>query len=132
MAVTVAVVVLVLTLGYFIPGPTRSTMPQAPPQENARAADLGITYLPLTPGLSGYYDLGVDSGALITEIASGSLADKAGLKVGDVILSYNGAAVEKGNPLLGVIRGCPAGSNVVMEVCRGKISQTVSFVHAKG
>ncbi|MDP2931462.1 MAG: PDZ domain-containing protein [Chloroflexota bacterium] len=132
MTVAIAAVVLALTLGvYFVPRQTQSAAPGKPTQQNTAATDLGITYLPLTPGLSAYYDLGVDSGALITEIASNSLADRAGLKVGDVILSYNGAAVEKGSPLLGVIRDCPVGTNIVMEVCRGKSSRTVSFVHTK-
>ncbi len=132
MTVAIATVVLVLAMGvYFVPRQTQSAVPARPAHENTAGIDLGITYLPLTPGLSTYYDLGVDSGALITEIASNSLADRAGLKVGDVILSYNGAAVEKGNPLLGFIRDCPVGTNIVMEVYRGKSNRTVSFVHTK-
>ena len=132
MTVIVATVMLVLTLGvYFAPGQIRREAPGKPTPPNTAATDLGITYLPLTPGLSAYYDLGVDSGALITRITSNSLADKAGLRLGDVILSYNGAAVEKGNSLLGVIRDCPVGTDIVMEVCRGKINQTVSFIHTR-
>ena len=59
-------------------------------QETASAVSLGGTYLPLAAGLTTYYDLGVYSGALVTEATSNSPADKASVKVGDVILSFNG------------------------------------------
>ncbi|MDO8567530.1 MAG: PDZ domain-containing protein [Dehalococcoidales bacterium] len=132
MVVIITVIVLALTFGvYFVPKPNQSVAPGKPAQQNTAATDLGITYLPLTPGVAAYYDLGVDSGALITQIDSKSLAARAGLKVGDVILNYNGSPVEKGTSLLSVVRDCPVGANIVMEVSRGKISQTVSFIHTK-
>ncbi len=130
MMIIIAIVVLALTLGvYFIPRQTQSAAPGKPAKQNTAATDLGITYLPLTPGVSAYYDLGVDWGALVTEVVPNSLADRGGLKVGDVILSYNGAVVEKGSSLLSVVKECPVGASVVMEVCREKISQTIGFVH---
>lgn len=135
-AVTVAAVLTVagLVLVYFVPGanPGAST-PQTttPPPQNEQATDLGVTFLPLTPGLAEYYNLSVKAGALITEVASGSLADRGGLKNGDVILSYNGIAIENSNSLLGAIRGCPLGATVVMRISRAKSSQTISFVHSR-
>jgi len=128
-AVTATLVILGLMLGYFVPGLDR--VPPAPPRENERAAGLGITYLPLNSGLADYYDLGVKSGALITEIVPNSPAEQAGLKAGDVILSYNGASVEEGDTLLGVIRSCQPGSNVIIIISRQKTTETVSFIHPR-
>ncbi len=100
-----------------------------PDTARATSVDLGITYLTVTSGLAAYYDLGVDSGALVTEVTPGSQADKAGLKVGDVILSYNDERLGEGTPLLGMIRACPADSNIVLEVCRAKEVTKVQLLH---
>ncbi len=105
---------------------------QSPPgqvQETDTAVNLGITYLPVTPRLSAYYGLEVDSGALVTEVTHDSPADKAGMKVGDVILSFNGARLEEGAPLLGMMMACPAGNRIALEVWRGNSTSIVELVH---
>lgn len=93
--------------------------------------DLGVTYLPVTARLSAYYDLGVSSGALVTEVMPNSLADKAGVWVGDVILSFNGFPLAEGDSSLGMMRGCPIGDTAVLEVWREKKVTTVKFGHAE-
>ncbi len=93
------------------------------------SASLGIIYLPVTRGLSEYYGLGVESGALVTEVTTGSPADQAGLQVGDVILSFNGARPEEPTPLLGMMMACPVGDRVTLEVWRGNSTLIVEFLH---
>jgi serine protease Do len=83
------------------------------------SASFGVVYLPVTKALSAYYRLGVTSGALVTGVDRGSALDLAGVKAGDVILSFNGARVEDGKPLLGMIRACPMGSCVTLDVWNG-------------
>ncbi len=125
----VAAILFVLILGfYFLPPLTETSLSLEPARGSAASIDLGVTYLPLTPRLSAYYDLGVDSGALVTGVAPNSPADRAGGRGGDVIRSFNGASVEKERALLGMIRACPADSDVVLEVCRGKRSQIIELV----
>ena len=46
---------------------------------------LGVSVATVTPAIQQYYHLSVDAGALITSVSSGSPADEAGLKAGDVI-----------------------------------------------
>lgn len=91
---------------------------------------LGITYLPVTRGLSEYYGLGLDHGALVTEVTPGSPADQAGVKAGDVILSFNDARLEEQTPsLLGMIMACPAGNTVTLEVWRETKIRMIELFH---
>ena len=55
---------------------------------------LGIMIQDVTPELSEALDLGVDRGAVITQIEPGSAAEGAGLRAGDVITEFNGEPVE--------------------------------------
>lgn len=90
---------------------------------------LGFSYIMLTPQLAEYYRLGVISGALVTDIAPGGEAEKAGVRRGDVILAFNGDTVESARPLLGMIRACRAGSQVVMELWRDNVIEVKELVH---
>ena len=97
---------------------------------NAVTVDMGVSYLPVTPGVSDYYGLGVDSGALVTEVVPDSMAARAGVGVGDVILTFNGAEVREESPLLGAMRNCPAGNVIALEVWRGQSRQKVELIHS--
>ena len=97
---------------------------------NAVTVDMGISYLPVTPGVSDYYGLGVYSGALVTEVAPDSMAARAGGVVGDVILTFNGAEGREESPLLGAMRNCPAGNVIALEVWRGQSRQKVELIHS--
>lgn len=96
---------------------------------DAVTVDMGVSYLPVTPGVSDYYGLGVDSGALVTEVAPDSMAARAGV-VGDVILTFNGAEVREESPLLGAMRNCPAGNVIALKVWRGQSRQKVELIHS--
>lgn len=91
--------------------------------------NLGITYLTVTPGVAAYYDLGADSGALVTAVTHGGLADRVGIHVGDVIVSFNGTRLSQEAPLLGMIHGCHAGHTVVLEVWAGDANRTIELAH---
>lgn len=99
----------------------------APTPEADVAVALGITYLRVTPTLADYYQLGVDSGALVTEVTPGSLMDLASVQTGDVILSYNGTAVAEDVSLLGLMRTCRPEDTISLEICRGRDHCFVEF-----
>ena len=106
----------------------RAEQPSPAALETETPLNLGITYLPLTPRLAAYYGLGVASGALVTKVMPGSPADRAGIKAGDVIISFNGARGEEG-PLLAMMQACAGGSRIALEMQSGKSVRTVEFVH---
>lgn len=58
-------------------------------------AYLGITYYELSPEMARTYELPVDYGALISEVAGGSPAEAAGLQRNDIILAVNGVEVAR-------------------------------------
>lgn len=60
-----------------------------------------------------------DGGAEVTSVTPGMPADKAGIKVGDVVVKMGGQVVENWNGLIAMIRGCDANDKVVLTVKRG-------------
>ncbi len=88
---------------------------------------LGFSYLPLTQKVAAYYGLEVDSGALVTEVTRGGLLDKAGIKPGDVITSFNGSQIGTDAPLLGAMRSCCIGKGVSVEFWSNNCYQTVEI-----
>jgi len=62
---------------------------------------LGISFEDLTPDLAAAFDLKTDTkGVAIKEVIADSAAEKAGLKRYDVIVEFEGQAVEKSNQFL--------------------------------
>ena len=122
--------IVAIILGFFLF--SNDTENGALPESSATgeiSAGLGITYLPVTQGLPEYYGLVAGYGALVTEVTLGSPADQAGLRAGDVILSFNGARPEEQAPLLGMMMACPIGNTVILEVCREAEVRMIELFH---
>lgn len=65
------------------------------------------------------------TGAVVTQIAPDSPAEKSGLKVDDVILEVNDTPITGQGALIGVIRDSKPGDTVSMRVIRGKEELTL-------
>lgn len=72
----------------------------------------------------------VDDSVIITRVVPGSPAEKAGLREGDVILSFGGQPVTRVGDLFTRINRRPIGDAVSMEIMRGSEKMTVSAVVA--
>ncbi len=59
-----------------------------------------------------------DSGVCVREVAPGSSAEAAGLKVGDIITSINGESVNNPREMAAIIDRKNPGSKVMLTVCR--------------
>lgn len=72
-----------------------------------------------------------ESGLLISHIASGSPADAGGLMVGDVIVGFDGEAVQEPEELVTRLRGSRIGGAVPVTVIRGASAIDVSVTVAE-
>jgi Do/DeqQ family serine protease len=76
---------------------------------------VGIGLQDITSDLMKFFDLKEKKGALISQVYGGSPAEKAGLKVGDVVIEVGGQKVTNSQ-------------DVVREVLKKKVGQSVDFV----
>jgi putative serine protease PepD len=69
---------------------------------------------------------GQDGGAVLAQVTAGGAADKAGLKVGDIVTAVNGHFVDSSESLVADIRSSAPGETVSITYTRGGQSHTVS------
>jgi putative serine protease PepD len=79
---------------------------------------LGVGTVTVDQSLAAQFNLDVTSGALVQSVAAGSPAASAGIKVGDIIVSLNGADVTTSDELLAAIRNTTIGQSVAVEIDR--------------
>lgn len=79
---------------------------------------LGATLEPLTPQLADYF--GAKGGLLVSSVAEGTPAARAGLKAGDVIASVNGREIASGADLTRELRSAEAREQVKLGIVRDK------------
>ena len=79
---------------------------------------LGIGLQGLNQDLATAFGLKDAKGALISDVKTGSPADQAGLKPGDVIVSYQGTSVEDGVALQRLVTRTTVGARVTLTVIR--------------
>ncbi len=79
---------------------------------------LGVTIQRVTPDLAKSFGLSSPAGALVADVKSGSPAERAGLKSGDVIVEYDGAAVARSEDLPRAVAATAVGREVSVTVVR--------------
>jgi S1-C subfamily serine protease len=94
---------------------------------------VGVQYEELTPALANSLNISTTSGALVISsdgtpsVVSGSPADKAGLKDGDIITKVDSNTVTDITPLDEVVRTYNPGDSVTLTVIRGSKTLTISL-----
>lgn len=86
---------------------------------------IGIYLEELNEELSAYFGFKDGVGILISKIEEGSPAEKAGLKVGDLVISADGTRVLSIENLFGLIQDKEKGSTIRLEILRDKKKMTV-------
>jgi len=87
---------------------------------------LGIGAVDIDSDRAKALNLKEERGAEVSRVNDGGTADKAGIKVGDVILQYNGTPVEGKDQLQRLIRETPVGRHATIVVWRNGASQTIA------
>jgi serine protease Do len=83
-----------------------------------RDFDVGLRIQSLDEKIAEYYNLSTSGGVIITQVASGSPADKAGLKVGDIILEVENYKINNEQTLIGVFQEFRTGQTVSLKIVR--------------
>jgi serine protease Do len=95
---------------------------------------LGVRYVSLTDDIAGQYNLTVKRGAYILpqqqdgepSIVSGSPADKAGLKSGDIVTKVDGTNIDDKTSLSAVLGKYQVGNTIKLTVIRDDKAMTIS------
>jgi serine protease Do len=113
-------------IGFAIPvNLVKSLVPELETKGTVTRGWLGVSVQPMTPDLARSFGLDKERGALIGDVVAQGPADKAGIKRGDVILSYDGKKVEESVTLPSLVAATPVGKTVSVEVIRDGQTRTI-------
>ncbi len=79
---------------------------------------LGVMIQKITPDLKAKLNLKNANGALVADVTPGGPAEKAGIKRGDVIVSFNGKKINEMKELPYIVASTPIGATVPVVVIR--------------
>jgi membrane-associated protease RseP (regulator of RpoE activity) len=92
-----------------------------------KRAYLGVSLNDISPELRDYFGAPKDNGVLVESVADDSPADKAGLKVADILISIDGKEVRSGGDVRRALRDKKENDSVRIEIVRGRAHQTRLF-----
>jgi serine protease Do len=117
-------------IGFAIPiNMASDVLPQLEKGGKVTRGWLGVGIQPVTPELAKSFGVEGESGALVSEVTKDSPAEKAGLKVGDIIVEFDGKQVHEMNSLPRYVASTPVGKKVKVKILRNgkpmEISATI-------
>ena len=93
---------------------------------------IGVTVQEVNATLAESFGLDRPRGALVSSVESGAAGDKGGLKVGDIILKYDGKPIERSADLPLLVADTPAGKSASVEVWRDRGTKTLAVAPVAG
>jgi len=91
-----------------------------------RRGYLGVALTDLTPELRSHFGVPDDAGVMVAKVEPGSPAEKAGIKVGDILTRIDGGPLKSSWDVTGKIRKLNDGQQVPVEVWRNGKAQNVT------
>jgi serine protease Do len=114
------------TIGFAVPiNMAKQILPQLKAKGSVTRGWLGVVIQRITPELSEALELGKDSGALVSKVAPEGPADAAGVEHGDVIVEFDGQAIDDWNELPRVVAAAEVGDDVEIVVIRDGVRKTL-------
>jgi serine protease Do len=108
-------------IGFAIPiSLVKELLPELKSKGKVTRGWLGVSVQQLTPDLATSLGMEKPTGALVSTVTEGSPADKAGVKVGDVIIEYDGKPIQHSSQLPILVARTDVGKSVPLTVYRGK------------
>jgi S1-C subfamily serine protease len=107
----------------------RVIVPQLLREGRVRRSYLGIAAqdVPLPRLLVRHYHLRASTGVLVTEVTSGSPAQRAGIRDGDLLVTFGGDPIERTDDLHRLLTGERVGEAVPLQLLRGTDLLTVAI-----
>jgi serine protease Do len=106
-------------VGFSIPiNMIKNIMPTLLKGQTVKRGLLGVVIQQVDPEMAKQFGVDASKGALVAQVNEDSAADKAGVKVGDIILRFNGKEIDDVNHLRNVVAATPPGSKIEMVVLR--------------
>jgi Do/DeqQ family serine protease len=114
-------------IGFAIPANmARHVMEQLRTSGRVTRAQLGVVVQPVTSDLAASLGLEETRGAIVSSVASGSAAERAGVKRGDVIVSFNGQPITEYNALRNRVAATKPGTDATIGIVRDGSEKTLT------
>jgi Do/DeqQ family serine protease len=114
-------------IGFAIPANmAHHVMDQLRSSGKVTRSQLGVTVQQVTEDMAQSLGLKHAGGAIVSSVTAGSAAERAGIKQGDVIQSFNGQPVNNFNSLRNRVADTAPGSNATVTVTRDGAEKTLT------
>jgi serine protease Do len=119
-------------IGFAIPINTaKPLIPQLVSKGEVTRGYLGVSIQSISPDLTTALKLEDGKGVLVADVVAGGPAEKAGIKRGDVIVSFDGKAVHDSHDLPAMVAATPVNNEVTVVVIRDGKERQLSAKVAK-
>lgn len=119
-------------LGFAIPINTAQAVAQQIIQQGYFTRPyMGISFQPITPDIANAYNLPVQYGAYLTDVAANSPASQAGLQTGDIITKLNNVAIDGTHDYINILFTYKPGDTVTVEFVRNGQTKPVHLTLAQ-
>jgi serine protease Do len=117
------------TIGFAVPvNQAKAVLPQLRVSGRVSRGKIGVLIQPVTAETAELLGLDEAQGALVSQVEPGGPAHEAGIRPGDVIISFNGKRIEEMDELPKLVAAQSAGGKAKVDLVRKGKERTVSLV----